>query len=209
MTEVGMTLTNPYFGRRIPGSVGKPFPNVKAKVVDDCGRTIAIGDGDDETIEEKFRCHQGELQIKGPIFEKYWNNEEATTKSFSEDGWFQTGDTAMIEDCRFKIVGRTSVDIIKTGGYKVAALQIERHLLEHPKVSEVAVLGVPDEVWGEKVAAVVSLKYPTDSMSLEDVKLFCESRMPPYSIPTVLKIVSNIPKNAMGKVNKKELVRIF
>lgn len=207
MTEIGMALTNPYHGKRILGSVGKPFPGVKAKIVDNCNETIAISEA--EIIEEKVKDRQGELQIKGPIFEKYWNKDEATAKSFSDDGWFRTGDTAMIVDGCFKIAGRTSVDIIKSGGYKISALQIERHLLEHDAISEVAVLGVPDEVWGEKVGAVICLKSSADTLSIEDIKLFCQTRMPPYTIPTVIKIVEDIPKNVMGKVNKKDLVRIF
>jgi malonyl-CoA/methylmalonyl-CoA synthetase len=119
-----------------------------------------------------------------------------------------TGDTASYEDGAYRILGRTSVDIIKSGGYKISALDIERHLLEHPMIAEVAVVGIPDITWGQKVAAIVLLRQQEKnaSLSLEDLRQWSKDRLPAYQVPTVLRVVNNIPRNALGKVNKKELV---
>lgn len=207
MTEIGMALTNPYWGKRQRGRVGKPFAGVSAKIIN--AKNQAVASGDSAGIAEHIPGEQGELLIRGPIFDGYWDNEHATRNSFTEDGWFKTGDTATVQNGSCSIVGRTSVDIIKSGGYKIGALKIEQYLLEHDNISEVAVLGVPDDVWGERVAAVVRLKNPAKSLSLGEVRTHCEQGMPHYSVPTVLKLVDEIPKNAMGKVNKRSLASIF
>lgn len=119
-----------------------------------------------------------------------------------------SGDTACYEDGAYRILGRTSVDIIKSGGYKISALEIERHLLEHPLIAEVAVVGVADITWGQKVAAIVVLRQQEKSaaFSLDDLRQWAKSRLPPYQLPTALRVVKSIPRNALGKVNKKELV---
>lgn len=121
---------------------------------------------------------------------------------------FPIGDTAVYEKGTFKILGRTSVDILKSGGYKLSALEIERHILSHPHITEVSVIGLPDLTWGQKVTALVVLK-PETNLTLEDFKNWASEYLPSYKIPTVLKIVDSLPKNALGKVNKKELARIY
>ena len=128
------------------------------------------------------------------------------------------GDTACFKDGTYRILGRTSVDIIKSGGYKISALDVERHLLAHTSIAAVAVLGLPDITWGQRVAAVVVLApksnrqsdHDSDQLSLPELRDWASEHMPSYQIPTVLKIVDEIPRNAMGKVNKKELLsRVF
>ncbi|OBS77123.1 hypothetical protein A6R68_16426 [Neotoma lepida] len=117
-------------------------------------------------------------------------------------------DTAVFKDDRYWIRGRTSVDIIKTGGYKVSALEIERHLLAHPSITDVAVIGVPDMTWGQRVTAVVALQ-EGHSLSHRDLKEWARGVLAPYAVPSELLLVEEIPRNQMGKVNKKELLRQF
>jgi len=112
------------------------------------------------------------------------------------------------KDGVYSILGRTSVDIIKSGGYKISALEVERHLLSHDDIIDCAVVGKPDPVWGEVVAAIVTL-HPGKTMSLPDLKQWASGRMIRYQIPTVLLVVDELPRNAMGKVNKKELITLY
>ena len=150
MTEIGMGLSNPYRGERIPGSVGMPLPGVEVRLVDEEGAAIS----DDEP---------GEIQVKGPtVFLEYWDRPEDTDAAFTSDGWFRTGDTAVVEEGRYRILGRSSVDILKTGGEKVSALEIEDVLLGHEAISEAAVVGVDDPEWGQRVVAVLVASGPLD-----------------------------------------------
>lgn len=203
MTEIGMALTNPYRnGMRMPGWVGAPFPGVTAKIHPD--ETPPLHDG-------KLT---GELYIKGPqVFKEYWKREEATKETFTSDGWFKTGDSAEFDSSTgyYRIMGRLSADILKTGAYKVSALDIEAELLSHPDIHEVAVVGIEDLEWGQIVGAIIALRPTANSASFELKKLqdWARSRMASYKIPRRLLIVPQIPRNAMGKVNKKELVKLF
>jgi malonyl-CoA/methylmalonyl-CoA synthetase len=124
------------------------------------------------------------------------------------------GDTATLAGSPpyYTLLGRTSVDIIKRGGYKVSALHVESALLEHPALAEAAVLGLPDELHGERIVAMVALRgqrqggqqgEPGD----EELRRFCGERLPPYQVPQLFLRVSSIPRNAMGKVNKKALAQ--
>jgi len=120
-----------------------------------------------------------------------------------------SGDTVCYEDGTYRILGRTSVDIIKSGGYKISSLDIERHLLEHPLIAEVAVVGVSDITWGQKIAAVVVLQSSLEnkaSLTLDELRAWSKQRLPSYQLPTELRIIDAIPRNALGKVNKKALV---
>lgn len=122
----------------------------------------------------------------------------------------RAGDTARVEDNAFRIEGRTSVDIIKSGGYKISALDVEYHLLCHERVRDVAVLGLADETYGQLIAAVVVLTCDNDSspsLSESDLRRYSEECMAKYQVPRVWRIVEEIPRNAMGKVNKKELIK--
>lgn len=155
----------------------------------------------------------GELYVKGPsVFVEYYKKIDETKNAF-EDGWFKTGDVAKYENGIFKILGRSNVDIIKTGAYKVSALEIETHLLEHPSIADVCVVGVPDPTWGQKIAALIVSKASspadTDDLALPKLRAWCEERIASYQIPSIIKLIDEIPRNAMGKTNKKEIVRDF
>ena len=123
---------------------------------------------------------------------------------FSSRSIFHSGDTACFKDGTYRILGRTSVDIIKSGGYKLSALDIERQLLSHSDIKEVAVVGLPDVTWGQRVAAIVVLVTDT-TLNLNDLREWSSDKMSSYQLPSVLKVVDSLPRNAMGKINKKEL----
>lgn len=195
MTEIGMGISNPYLGERRAGAVGLPLKGVEVALFEEDGQVI---DKDDTP---------GEIRVKGDnVFLEYWNNPEATAESFV-DGWFRTGDVAVREKGYYRIMGRQSVDIIKSGGYKLSALEIEGTLLTHEKIAECAVVGIEDETWGEAVTAFVALK-SGQTLSLPELKTWCETRMSPYKIPKSLRLLASLPRNAMGKVIKPDLKKL-
>ncbi|XP_063696447.1 malonate--CoA ligase ACSF3, mitochondrial [Culicoides brevitarsis] len=228
MTEIGMALSNPYIQdkqrERRPGTVGNPLPFVEVKITEagNPKNTLIQRKGErgkgfwnkidtplfnEKPQNEPTEAISGDLYIRGPtVFAEYWNKPEETKKEFI-DGWFKTGDTAGYENGYFKILGRSSVDIIKTGGFKLSALEIESKLLEHPKILDVAVVPLPDETWGSKVAALIVLRNPDDTLDMNEFKEWGSSKLPSYAFPTVIKITNNLPKNAMGKVNKRDLIK--
>jgi malonyl-CoA/methylmalonyl-CoA synthetase len=194
MTEIGMALSNPLHGERRPGFVGTPLPDVEIRLVDEAGNVVEDGS-------------PGEIEVQGPnVFREYWQRPEETLAAF-RDGWFRTGDMAVIERGAFRLLGRTSIDIIKTGGFKVSALEIEEVLRKYPGVAECAVVGVPDEEWGERVAAAIE---PADaSLSLDDLQQWARSQLAPYKVPRAIRTVAALPRNAMGKVLKSEVAAMF
>lgn len=194
MTETGMTLSNPMKGDRVPGSVGTPLPGVQVRLAGDDGKSVVDGE-------------PGEIQVKSAgVFKEYWNRPDATKMSFTADEWFCTGDMAVIENGVYRILGRKSVDIIKTGGYKVSALEIEEVLRTHPAVSDCAVVGVDDKVWGQKVCAAVIAKGPIGATSLRS---WAKERLAPYKVPSEIKIVDELPRNALGKPVKPQVAKMF
>ena len=174
MTELGMVLSQSLHGPRHAGYVGHPLPSVQVQV------------------------ERGELKVRGPgVFEGYWGQDP-------HQGWFYTGDMVSYDPEKgYKILGRMSVDIIKSGGYKLSALEIEAAMLEMPQVAECFVLGEPDEKWGQLVLAVIRLY---ESVSRESLDTHARTKLADYKVPRKYVIVSEIPKNAMGKVNKKCLL---
>jgi len=195
MTEIGMALSNPLHGDRVPGSVGRPLPNVDVQLVGDDGNPVAPGTA-------------GEIEVRGPsVFGEYWDKPEATRAAF-RDGWFRTGDTAAVENGVYRILGRTSIDILKTGGHKVSALEIEEVLREHPAVADCAVVGVPDPEWGECVAAAV---VPKDAqvLDLPALRNWGLKLLAPHKVPSRLLVLDALPRNAMGKVMKPTVVELF
>lgn len=211
MTEIGMALSNPLKGPRIPGAVGLPLPGVEVRIVmtNATNTTIVEGHHRETQVRPGLEGKEGELLVRGPsVFKEYWNKSQETRESFTDDGWFKTGDTAVYKDGVYWIMGRSSVDIIKSGGYKISALEVERHLLAHPDITDVAVIGAPDATWGQKVTAVVQLK-KDQSLTLPELKTWAREHMAPYIIPTGLLLVEEMPRNQMGKVNKKDLLRHF
>ena len=195
MTEIGMALSNPIDGERRPGFVGTALPGVEARLVDDQGQEVEEGSA-------------GELEIRGPnVFLEYWRRPEETERSFRGD-WFRTGDLAVLEHGSYRLLGRLSVDIIKTGGFKVSALEIEEVLRTHPCIAECAVVGVADDEWGERVSAAVELRDGA-TLTLSDLQSWAKPRLAPYKIPRDLRPLVTLPRNAMGKVTKPEVAALF
>ncbi|KAL3485590.1 hypothetical protein BJX62DRAFT_37117 [Aspergillus germanicus] len=235
MTEVGMALSCGLdFADRVDGSVGWPLPSVEVRLVDtDTNEVIKEG----EELEATGRPRVGEIQLRGPtIFSKYWNNEVATQESFvdGDDGkgqWFKTGDVATREPVNtsgkgtsgewakgpmYFIQGRQSVDIIKVGGEKVSALEVERELLSLPQIKEAAVVGLHSRSLGQKVTAIVVLNTNVVAKTgrnnkpwnIRDMRVALRKKLAEYKIPQVMEVLPNeLPRNALGKVNKKALVR--
>lgn len=196
MTEIGMALSNPLHGQRVAGHVGQPLPGVEVRRVDEQGNVLLQDD------------IPGEIEVRGKgVFLEYWNRPEITAASF-HDGFFRTGDVAVVENGHYRILGRTSVDIIKTGGYKVSALEIEEVLRTHPSIRDCAVVGVPDEEWGECVAACV-IAEGNEPLELQALRSWSKQRLAAYKAPTKLKIVDDLPRNAMGKVQKPAVKELF
>jgi malonyl-CoA/methylmalonyl-CoA synthetase len=193
MTEIGMALSNSYDGPRVPGAVGRELPGVTVEIVDESGRPVPAGE-------------PGELRVRTPqMFSAYHGDAAATAGGFDADGRFCTGDTgARDADGVVRLLGRTSIDIIKSGGYKLSALEIEAALLEHPAVAEAAVLGLPDPTWGERVTAWVVARGPAPP-TLAALQAFLRERLAPYKLPRALEVVPALPRNAMGKVQKQRL----
>ncbi|HSQ67132.1 MAG TPA: AMP-binding protein, partial [Polyangiaceae bacterium] len=191
MTEVGVGLSNPLDGERRAGTVGLPLRTVETRIV---------------SGETNVDAESGELWIRGPsVFSGYFRRDEATSKAF-RDGWFLTGDTVTRDERGyFRILGRTSVDILKSGGYKLSALEIEEALRDHPAVGEVAVVGVPDETWGDRVVACVVRRAGHD-LTAEALRAFAKEKLASYKCPKDVVFLDELPRNAMGKVQKRELV---
>jgi malonyl-CoA/methylmalonyl-CoA synthetase len=192
MTEIGMALSNPYRGKRFAGHVGYPLPRVQVRLADEQDKDIAP-------------TEIGEIQVKGAtIFTEYWGKPDATAASFTEDGWFKTGDVATVDnEGGYRILGRNSVDIIKSGGYKISALEIEEVLRTHPSVSDCCVVGIDDEEWGELVVAAIVPK--NDDIDLNALNAWMRLQMPAYKTPRQYKLTPELPRNAMGKVTKNDV----
>ncbi len=195
MTEIGMALSNPLQGERVPGTVGTPLPSVVVQLVGDNGKPVAPGT-------------PGEIEVRGPsVFAEYWGKPDATRDAF-RDGWFRTGDTAVVENGVYRILGRTNIDILKTGGHKVSALEIEEALRKHPAVAECAVVGVPDPEWGERVAAALVLN-DGDALDLPSLRTWAKELLAAYKLPSRLLRLDALPRTAMGKVIKPAVVALF
>lgn len=193
MSEVGMALSNT-LEERVPGTVGFPLPGVSARLVDDDGQVL---DGDDVS---------GHLQLKGPaLFREYWRRPEATRDAFV-DGWFDTGDDAGRTDGRYRILGRSSVDILKTGGEKVSALEVEFVYRTHEAIADIAVVGVSDPTWGQRICAAV---VPAGELDPAELRAWGKQRLSDYKVPREFLVVEDLPRNAMGKVTKPEVSTLF
>ncbi len=202
MTEIGMALSNPLKGERRAGHVGIPLPGVEVRLADESGEDAPTGT-------------PGEILVRGPsVFQEYWRREEATAAAFDAAGWFRTGDVAVLEEGSYRILGRNSVDIIKTGGYKVSALEIEEVLRTHPAISECAVVGVPDDEWGEVVACCVvpqqtGVVETAGELAIEPLRQWAKQHLAVYKVPQRLLVCESLPRNALGKVQKPALVEQF
>jgi len=189
MTETIMNLTNPYEGERKPGTVGRPFPGQEARVVDV------------ETREPMPDGEIGEIEVRGPnVFPGYWNRPDATDESFDQEGWFATGDLGSVgEDGYYTISGRAK-ELIITGGYNVYPREVEEVIEGCPGVSEVAVVGLPDPEFGERVVAAVVRE--DEGLTAERVTNFCREDLASFKKPREVVFVEELPRNALGKVLK-------
>ena len=195
MTEIGMALSNPLRGERVPGSVGTPLPGVEVQLVEAGGDPVVPGT-------------PGGIEVRGPaVFAEYWAKPDATREAF-RNGWFITGDTAVIENGIYRILGRTNIDILKTGGHKVSALEIEEALRQHPAIAECSVVGTADTEWGERVAAAVVLN-DGYALDLQSLRTWARGLLAPYKLPSRLLLLDTLPRNAMGKVMKPALAPLF
>jgi malonyl-CoA/methylmalonyl-CoA synthetase len=192
MTETLMNTSVRADGDRRPGAVGVPLPGVEVRLVDDAGQTL-----DDVGAI-------GEIQVRGPnLFTEYLNRPDATAEAFA-DGWFRTGDVGTRdEDGYYRIVGRKATDIIKSGGYKIGAGEIENALLEHAGVKEVAVTAEPDDDLGERIVAWVVPAGPEPSP--DELADHVARLLTPHKRPRVVRFVESLPRNDMGKVMKRAL----
>lgn len=194
MTEMGMAISNPYRGERKPGYIGQPLAGITIRLVNENNVTLAEGES-------------GEIQVKGPnVFNEYWEKPEATEETFI-DGWFKTGDIAMFENGSYRILGRNSVDIIKSGGYKISALEIEEVLRKHPNIKDCGVVGIPDEEWGEIIGASLILEQGEENVA--ELKEWLKDKLPNYKMPRKYIVQADLPRNVMGKVTKKAIQKIF
>ncbi|MFQ5665531.1 MAG: AMP-binding protein [Candidatus Binatia bacterium] len=200
MTECLFVLSAPYEGPRRPGVVGRPLPGISVRLVDpdaaDGGRCVDVPDGT-----------QGEIAIRGPnLFSGYWDRSEETQRTFV-DGYFRSGDLALREpDGMLRILGRRSVDIIKTRGFKVSAVEIEQCLQRHPHVQEVAVVGVPDPDQGERIVAAIMPRAHSHA-SADAIRAYGREHLAPHKMPSVIVFIEEIPCTGPGKFKKKELIK--
>jgi malonyl-CoA/methylmalonyl-CoA synthetase len=195
MTEIGMALSNPLHGSRVPGSVGTPLPGVEVQLVEAGGQPVAPG-------------MPGGIEVRGrSVFSEYWAKPDSTREAF-RDGWFITGDTAVVENGVYRILGRTNIDILKTGGHKISALEIEEVLRGHSAIAECSIVGVADEEWGERVGAAVVL-HDGQLLDLQALRSWAREWLAPYKLPSRLVVLDALPRNAMGKVMKTALAPLF
>jgi malonyl-CoA/methylmalonyl-CoA synthetase len=183
-------------GDRRPGYVGLPLDGVELRLVDEAGTVLDARD--DESA--------GEVQVRGlSLFDGYLNRDEVTAAAFTDDGWFKTGDLGTrTADGYLRLIGRIATDLIKSGGFKIGAGEIEAALLEHPAVAEAAVAGLPDDDLGERVAAWVVVTAGA-KVSGDELTELVASQLAPHKRPREVRFVSELPRNALGKVQKRLL----
>jgi malonyl-CoA/methylmalonyl-CoA synthetase len=194
LTETLINCSTRHDGDRRPGYVGPPLDGIELRLVDDARQPL---DTPDESVS-------GEIAVRGPnVFAGYLNRDDATRAVLDADGWFYTGDVAVrAPDGQLRIVGRRSTDIIKCGGFKVGAIEVESALLDHPAVAAAAVIGVPDPDLGERIVAFVVARAPVDAAALED---HVARSLSPHKRPREVRLIDELPRNAMGKVQKTVL----
>ena len=196
MTETGMTLSNPLAGQRRPGHVGHPLPGVEVRLVAPGGAVVAEGEA-------------GEIEVRGAqVFAEYWRRPGATAAAF-RDGWFRTGDLARVEGGSHRILGRQGTDILKTGGYRVSALEVEETYRTHPDVRDIAVAGVPDPEWGHRLCAAYVPAEGLPPAAPDDLRAWGKARLAPYKVPRAFAAVDRLPRNAMGKTLRRDVALLF
>ncbi len=199
LTETLINTAARHDGPRIPGTVGPPLPGVELRLVDEQRRPLKPG-----------RDVLGEVAVRGPnVFAGYLNRPDATAAAMDGQGFFYTGDVATLtREGKVRIVGRRATDLIKTGGYKVGAGEVEAALLEHPGVREAAVIGVPDDDLGERIVAFVVGYEGAAAPAAQALSDHVAGLLAPHKRPRTVRVVKSLPRNAMGKVLKKQLGKL-
>ncbi|MDZ7760531.1 MAG: acyl-CoA synthetase [Desulfovermiculus sp.] len=196
MTETNLNFTNPVHGTKKPGSIGMPIPELEVRIVDP------------ETLNDVEQDQEGELWLRGPnISPGYWRDPEETDKAFY-NGWFRTGDLGSVDKEGYYYLSGRLKDIIISGGENISPKEVEDVINQYPGVLESAVLGVPDEKFGERVVAVV-VKRDDREISIEEMQNYCRKQIHKWKCPKEFLYVENLPKNIMGKVLKEELKESF
>ncbi|MEV6751345.1 acyl-CoA synthetase [Streptomyces sp. NPDC051214] len=195
MTETLMNTSVRADGEPRAGTVGVPLGGVELRLVDETGA---------ETTDPR---EVGEIEVRGPnLFTEYLNRPDATAAAFTADGWFRTGDMAVRDDDGYvRIVGRKATDLIKSGGYKIGAGEIENALLEHPGVREAAVTGEPDDDLGERIVAWIVPTDPEQPPTAADLADHVAAQLAPHKRPRTVRYLSQLPRNDMGKIMKRSL----
>jgi acyl-CoA synthetase (AMP-forming)/AMP-acid ligase II len=178
--------------KRLASSIGKPLPDVEVKVVDEDGNALPP-------------LEVGEILAKGPrMMTGYWKDEEKTAKTITKDGWLRTGDMGWMDEERYVYLAGRGDDMIIRGGENISPEEVENVLRSHPKIDDAAVIGVADPEWGQEPRAVVVLKKGKQA-SEEEIIEFCRSRLSSFKKPRSVVFVDSLPRNALGKILKKEL----
>ena len=198
MTETNMNTSNPYEGKRKPGSVGLPLPNVQ----------IRITKG--KSINQLAVNEIGMIQVKGPnVFNKYWNNEQANLKSFTDDGFFITGDLGFIDQDGYVNISGRDKDLIISGGFNIYPKDIEDIINDLDEVNESAVIGIKDNDLGEVPIAVIVSKSELHDEITDKLNNLFSQKLAKYKIPKEIKFIKELPRNAMGKIQKKEIFSLL
>ncbi len=193
MSETGMLISNPLHGERRVGSVGLPLPGVEVRIMDPIS---------DEIVEDGV---VGDVQVRGAnVCKGYWCQPEKTAAAFTPDGWLRTGDLGLREpDGYFTLKGR-SKDLVISGGFNIYPPEVELVLMEHPAVKDCAVVGCPDDEWGERVTAVV-IPHSGHDISPQMIIDHCTDKLIKYKVPRTVIFVDEFPANALGKIQKARL----
>lgn len=198
MTETNMNTSNPYEGERKPGSVGFPLPDVQIRIAQGSSKT---------PLSTKA---VGMIQVKGPnVFNSYWNNDRANHESFTDDGFFITGDLGYIDQDGYVHISGREKDLIISGGFNIYPKEIEDLINNHPDVKESAVVGVKDEDLGEIPIAVIVIDMDFKDQVLTELKKLFQQNLAKFKVPREIKVLDELPRNTMGKIKKIEIIKLI
>ena len=193
-----MNTSNPYDGERKPGSVGLPLPDVQ----------IRITEGNSKIPLPAKEV--GMIQVKGPnVFGSYWNNELANQESFTDDGFFITGDLGYIDQDGYVHISGREKDLIISGGFNIYPKEIEDLINNHPDVKESAVVGVKDDDLGEIPVAIIVVDMEFKAQVLIDLEIIFQQNLAKFKVPREIKILDKLPRNAMGKIQKNSILNLI
>ena len=198
MTETNMNTSNPYEGERKPGSVGFPLPDVQIRIAQGSSKT---------PLSTKA---VGMIQVKGPnVFNSYWNNDRANQESFTDDGFFITGDLGYIDQDGYVHISGREKDLIISGGFNIYPKEIEDLINNHPDVKESAVVGIKDEDLGEIPIAVIVIDMDFKDQVLTELKKLFQQNLAKFKVPREIKVLDELPRNTMGKIKKIEIIKLI